>query len=95
VTDLGEIPAPYNLPPGMGLVGATSGIKVIEDPRYLGYDEMYISQNDAGIVVGELAHFRYRINQINENHKLRERVRAEIQRRAEEILGEPWEMSSP
>jgi hypothetical protein len=94
MTDLGDIPAPHNLPPAMGIIGATSGIKVIEDPRYLGYDEMYPSQHQAAIVVGELAHFRYRINQINENHKLRERVRTMIQRRAEEILGEPWELSS-
>jgi hypothetical protein len=94
MTDLGEIPAPHNLPPSMGIIGATSGIKVIEDPRYgLGYDEMYISQYQAAIVVGELAHFRYRVAQINENHKLRARVRAQIQRRAEEILGEPWELS--
>jgi hypothetical protein len=95
VTDLGEIPAPHNLPPSMGLVGATSGIRVIENPEYLGYDEMYISPNQTGIVVGELAHFRYRIAQINANHKLREHARAHIQRRAEEILGEPWKLSSP
>jgi hypothetical protein len=93
MTDLGEIPAPHNLPPSLGILGATSGIQVIEDPRYLGYDEMYISPNSASIVVGEIAQFRYRVAQINENHKLRERARAHIQRRAEEILGEPWELS--
>jgi hypothetical protein len=93
MTDLGEIPAPHNLPPSLGIIAATSGIRVIEDPRYLGYDEMYPSQHQAAIVVGEIAHFRYRIAQINENHKLRARVRADIQRRAEEILGEPWELS--
>ena len=87
-----EIPTPPWLPPTMGLVGAVSGIRVVEDER-LGYDEMYISSTTQSIAVGEYAHFRYRMEQIGENHKLRERVRADIQRRAEDILGEPWELS--
>lgn len=77
----------------MGVLGGVAGLRVIEDDR-LGYDEMYIATTQQAIAVGEYTHFRYRIEQINENHRLRQRAADHIQRSAERILGEPWEIAS-
>lgn len=91
-TDLGQMTLP-GLPPLMGALGAVSGIRVIESPL-LRYDKMFIAQEQQAIVVGEVAHFRYRIDQLNRNKKLREQVRADIRASARRILGEPWKLSS-
>lgn len=77
------------MPPMMGAIGAFGGIRVLESPM-LKYDEMFLAQTQQAIVVGEIAHFRYRLNQLNANQGLRKAVKRNIQAAAERILGEPW-----
>jgi hypothetical protein len=74
----------------MGL-GAIGGIRVIETP-VLKYDEMVIMQSQQAICVGEVAHFRYRIDQLNRNAKLRAWARQEIEDMAWRVLGEHWKV---
>lgn len=77
------------LPPVMRAMGAISGIPVIVQP-YLRYDEMFIMPNRPVIAVGEIAHFRYRLRQIRLNNECRRIARERIERRASQLLGEPW-----
>lgn len=69
----------------------TIGVPVVEDRNgLLAYDEMFLSAARNAVVVGELAHFKYRIEQKRLNDECRKRCRAQIVRAAEKILGEPW-----
>lgn len=77
------------LPPHMQALGVVNGIPVVESAA-LGYDEMYISSYDAKIVVGEIAHFRYRIRQLEANERCRRTARQQIEAMAADILGESW-----
>jgi hypothetical protein len=61
----------------------------------LPYDEVYVAQSVNAIVAGELAHLRWRMQQIDENYKARTLAGANIIETAERVLGEPWELSSP
>jgi hypothetical protein len=69
----------------------TIGVPVVEAaPGLLKYDEMFLSAERAAIVVGEIAHFRWRIEQRRRNEECRLLARRYIERFAEKILGEPW-----
>lgn len=85
--------ATWNLPASMGLIGSLYGIPVIERPAQLRFDEMYISLQENKVVVGELAHFRWRMEQLNLNDDLRKQVRARIEAEGTRILGETWKLS--
>jgi hypothetical protein len=85
-----EIDLP-GIPPMMGALGAFGGIRVVETPA-LKYDEMMVMANNQAIAVGELAHFKYRIHQLNLNEQLRRRCREHIETSASQILGEPWKV---
>lgn len=73
----------------MQALGAVQGIPVVESDL-LKYDEMYISAQSSRIVVGELAHFRYRMQQIEANARCRKAAAKHIETSASQILGEPW-----
>ncbi len=59
----------------------------------LRYDEMYPAYSIAAIIVGEQAHFVYRMRQIVANEGTRLAASTHILVVAERILGEPWELS--
>lgn len=75
--------------PAAHVAAAVNGLSIIESPA-LKYDEMYISQTMPAIIVGEAAHFVWRLRQ----RQLNEELRADLRRRIEEwgtsLLGEPW-----
>jgi len=68
-------------------VGALGGIVVQESPA-LRYDEMYIAPDGPYIVVGERAHFEYRLAQIQANQECREQAAGRLRHAAWRILGE-------
>lgn len=75
--------------PEFGYGPGTIGVPVVESPL-IAYDEMYISGIENAIVVGELAHFKYRLEQNRRNDALRARLTKNLQDWAEKLLGEPW-----
>lgn len=60
----------------------------------LRYDEMFTANGIQAIIVGELAHFTYRVKQAAENKACRGAAAHHIKTAATRILGEPWELSA-
>lgn len=70
------------------------GIPVIEDRTgSLSYDEMFLSSITNSAVVGELAHFKYRMVQLRLNAECRKAATAHIEATASRLLGEGWKVS--
>jgi hypothetical protein len=67
--------------------GALGGIRVVERPDLLRYDEMYIAEDGPYIVVGEAAHFTWRVEQLQANRDCRRAVAVELEKAAHRILG--------
>lgn len=59
----------------------------------LKYDQMYVASVASGIIVGELAHFEYRVRQIAANQELREWAKAFARNAEMRILGEHLDLS--
>lgn len=59
----------------------------------LRYDEMYVAHSINAILVGEQAHFLYRVKQLADDEACRALASHRIKNFAERILGEPWELS--
>ena len=53
----------------------------------LKYDQMVVAERAHGVVVGEEAHFLYRLEQIKRNNECRRAATARICREASRILG--------
>jgi hypothetical protein len=80
------VDAPW-IPPTLRPAGLLAGIPLVENP-HLKYDEMAVSGR--GVVVGEIRHFRWRLEQLQANNRCRGTARQHIERTASRILGEPW-----
>lgn len=75
--------------PSARVAAAVNGLVVIESPL-LRYDEMMVSHDHPAILVGEAAHFTWRLRQIELNNECRAAGVRRIEAMATEILGEPW-----
>lgn len=82
-----------NLPASMGLPGAIHGIEVRE-AEVLRYDEMVLDVAGGRVLVGEIAHFRWRLEMLRLNDRCRKLAVQAIEDAAWRILGESWEVSS-
>jgi hypothetical protein len=68
---------------------STFGVPVAESED-LGYDEMSLDYSRSRLLVGEVRHFEWRMEQIRRNNECRRIAARRIELVAEEILGEPW-----
>jgi len=59
----------------------------------LRYDEVYPSLHLQAVIVGEQAHFLYRLLQNSLNKDCYQAAREHIRTEAERILGEPWNLA--
>lgn len=84
---------PLYMPPVMSGLAAFGGLRVVESPL-LKYDEMMVARDQQAIVVGEIAHFKYRIHQLNRNHECRNIAEVRLRNFAHRVLGERWKLSS-